>query len=73
MTSVERETSSCRSNALPYSLVHTSPSVTKECMMSALFIPDLGERCRENIAPGAALILDWLRMEQQAWIVDQFH
>lgn len=40
--------------------------------MTALFPPDSGGRGREGLAPGATLIPDWLTLEQQAWIVDQF-
>lgn len=40
--------------------------------MTALFTPDFGNRDREDFAPGATLVPDWLTLEQQAWIVDRF-
>lgn len=41
--------------------------------MTTLFTPEHGERRRREIAPGATLVPGWLTLEQQAWIVDQFH
>lgn len=41
--------------------------------MTALFAPGYRERRRREIAPGATLIPDWLALEQQIWIVGQFH
>lgn len=38
-----------------------------------LFIPEPRERDRRDVAPGATLVPDWLTLEQQAWIVGQFH
>ncbi|WP_238011409.1 alpha-ketoglutarate-dependent dioxygenase AlkB [Dactylosporangium sp. AC04546] len=40
--------------------------------MTALFPPEFGERDMEEVAPGATLVPDWLTLEKQAWILDQF-
>jgi len=40
--------------------------------MTALFPPEFGERGREEVAPGATFVPDWLTLEQQAWLVDRF-
>ncbi len=41
--------------------------------MTALFVPEYGERRQREIAPGATTIPDWLTLEGQTWIVGQFH
>ncbi|MFE5097234.1 alpha-ketoglutarate-dependent dioxygenase AlkB family protein [Streptomyces sp. NPDC056638] len=40
--------------------------------MTALFTPEIPERDRGEVAPGATLVPDWLTAEQQEWVVDQF-
>jgi len=38
-----------------------------------LFPNDFGQRPRRELAPGATHIPGWLTLEQQRWLVDQFH
>ncbi|MFE3176426.1 alpha-ketoglutarate-dependent dioxygenase AlkB family protein [Amycolatopsis sp. NPDC059090] len=40
--------------------------------MSTLFPPMSGERDRRIVAPGAVHVPNWLTLEQQSWLADQF-
>jgi len=38
-----------------------------------LFTPDLGRQIRRTLGPGATHLPRWLTLDQQAWIVREFH
>lgn len=52
---------------------HSRSAAAVRAATPALFAPEFGERSRRDLAPGATLIPDWLSLQQQAWIVGQFH